>query len=566
MGKIWTPDNCELLRYKANCESGVYVIGQELYQGLCNLEDDLKNEDEYYYDQTKAKLYIDFIQGCIRLSKAPFYNKPFILYDWQKAFIECLYSFRRREDDLERFKKALLLIGRKNGKSELCAGIITTEFFIGDPGSNLVCASNNDEQSRFIYESAEKMRKLIDPHNRYSKKNQRGIYNLTNDTQMTRLSDKQQTLEGRLYRVAMLDEIHEAKTVELKKSVEQSMSTVLNGKFIMITTEGFIRDGWLDEELKYARSIISGENDGQAAKRYLPWLYTQDSESEIWAGNRENRLWEKSNPSMGDVKKWDYLEEQVELAQQSKSDRIFVLSKEFNIRQNSVQSWLDTSDFDYECSYDLTSFTGLPALGAVDLAETTDLCCAMAMVQKPGDDHKYILQHYFISEGKLENRDDITAGAKYRDWIDAGCMTLCPGNDVDLALVADWFYGLYTKYNIKLWKCGYDQRFAKEWINRMESLGWTKGEDLEMVLQNADTLNNAINYVELELRHRMIQYNDNPITKWCLSNASLKVDPKEKVLIVKSAGSKKIDGAVTLAILYEMYRRHRGEYKQMIGS
>jgi len=565
MMMIWTPDNCELLKYKANCEAGVYVIGQELYQELCNLEEDLRNDDEYCYDRTAALLKMDFMSNCIRLTKEPFYNKPMVLMDWQKAFIEALYSFKMRSDGSDRFKKALLLLSRKNTKSETCSALATTEFFTGEPGADLVCASNDDNQCAITYDAIDLMRQLIDPRGQDSKRNQRMLLNLATNTKVTKLSQKTKNKEGRNISWAVVDEIHEMRDNTIAKSVEQSQSLKPNPKLIYITTEGFVRDGFLDDLLKTARAIIAGEDDGLAAKRFLPWLYTQDSETEVWQGNRENRLWEKSNPTLGTVKKWDYLEEQVDLARKNKADRIFVLSKDFNIRQNSVQAWLDAADFDYECGYDLSSFSGLPALGAVDLAETTDLCCAMAMVQKPGDDHKYILQHYFMSEGKLENRDDITSGAKYKKWIDAGYMTLCPGNEVDLAMVANWFHELHTKYNIKLWKCGYDQRFATAWISRMEYLGWRKGEDLEMVLQNADTLSNAINYVELELQHRMIQYDNDPVTKWCLSNASLKLDVKGKALIVKSAGSKKIDGAVTLAILYEMYRRYRGEYKQMIG-
>ena len=44
------------------------------------------------------------------------------------------------------------------------------------------------------------------------------------------------------------------------------------------------------------------------------------------------------------------------------------------------------------------------------------------------------------------------------------------GNDIDLSLVADWFYSLYKEYNIKLWKCGYDQKFAKDFLNRLEEI------------------------------------------------------------------------------------------------
>ena len=300
----------------------------------------------------------------------------------------------------------------------------------------------------------------------------------------------------------------------------------------------------------------------------MPWLYTQDSESEVWNGNRENRLWMKSNPTLGTVKTWDYLEEQVAQARDSKADRIFVLSKDFNIKQNKSESWLNLEDYDYKAVYDLKDFRNCLCIGAVDLAETTDLCSAKILLMKPNDNTKYIHSMYFIPETKLD--DDKSQGAKYREWYQDGLLKVSEGNDVDLSIIADWFYSLYTQYGIKLWRCGYDQRFAKDWIKRMEYYGWTKtgsdDSDLIMINQNAQTLNNAIRHCEADFKYKLINYNDNEIDKWCFGNAGLKVDEKMQCLIVKMETGKRIDGAVSLAILYETYRRLRTEYKQIIGG
>jgi phage terminase large subunit-like protein len=134
----------------------------------------------------------------------------------------------------------------------------------------------------------------------------------------------------------------------IAKSIEQSLSLKDEPLFINLTTEGFVVDGYLDAVLKRARAIIAGEDDGIAAERTLPWLYTQDSEQEIW----QNRAsWVKSNPSLGIVKKWEYLDEQIDLAKDSKADRIFILCKDFNIKQNSAQSWLNIEDYDYKAVY-----------------------------------------------------------------------------------------------------------------------------------------------------------------------------------------------------------------------
>lgn len=560
---VWTPDNSFLLEYHARIECGEIIVGRELWQELCNLREDLLN-DAYIYDTQDALLRMSFMEGCVRLTKSPFYNKPMVLMLWQKAFIEAVYSFKMSDTTLRRFKKVLFLIARKNTKSETCSALGLAEFFLGNAGADIVCSSNDDNQASLIYDAIDTMRMLIDPEDLDTKRNQRYILNKVNNSKIFKLSDRTRNKEGRNIDVAFLDESHEMKDNIIAKSVEQSQSLKDEPLFINLTTEGFVMDGYLDGELVTARKIIAGEDDGVMAERTLPWLYTQDSEAEVWQ-NRNS--WVKSNPTLGIVKKWAYLDEQVDIAKRSKADRIFVLCKDFNIKQNSAQSWLNIEDYDYKAVYDLEQFRGCICLGAVDLSETTDLTCAKILLMKPEDNTKYIHTMYFIPEGKLEDSDDRNAGAKYKEWAGAGLITITEGYDIDLSRVADWFYSLYKDYGIKLWKCGYDQKFAKDFLNRMEYYGWSKaGEEMIMILQNAQTLSNAIKLLEADFTHQLVNYNDNDVDKWCLKNACLKVNDLQQCLIVKSEPAKRIDGAVCKAILYEVYRQNRTEWKQMIGG
>lgn len=541
---------------------------------LDNLAEDMSN-DRYIYDRSDALLRMDFMEHCVRLTKSPYYNKPMILMLWQKALIEALYSFKMAKDSkekgfwIDRFQKLLLLIARKNTKSETSSGLAEAELIIGNPGSDIVASSNDDAQASIVFDAIDTMRQLIDPEDKDTKRNQRFILNKVTNTKIFKLSDRTKNKEGRNIDFAIIDETHEMKDNVIGKSIEQSQSLKDNPKFINITTEGFVIDGYLDGELKYSRAVIAGEKqDDPAAERLLPWLYTQDSEMEVWTGTRENRLWMKSNPTLGIVKKWDYMEQQVAKAKDSKADRIFVLSKDFNIKQNAAEAWLNLEDYNYDNAYSLEDFRGSIALGAVDLAETTDLCAAKVLMMRPGDPNKYVYSHYFIPESKLEDSDDKHAGAHYKEWAEDGLLTITEGNDIDLAVVADWFYSLYTDWNIRVWKAGYDQRFAKDWITKMEFYGWMRSggdeSDLVMILQNAQTLTNAIKLSEADFKHKLVQYNNNLMDKWCLGNAGIKVDEKGMALIVKMEPSKRIDGAVCLAILYEMYRRYRTEFKALI--
>lgn len=569
---IWTPDNSFLLEYRERAGTGEIIIGQELWQELENLADDFHNE-RYYYDTDMAMERMDFMENCVKLTKSPFYGQPMVLMLWQKALIECLYSFKMSRESQERnliinrFQKLLLLIARKNTKSETSSALALSEFICGNDGSDIVASSNDDAQASIVFDAIDTMRQLIDPDDLDTKRNQRFILNKNTNTKIFKLSDRTKNKEGRNIDFAIVDETHEMQQNIIGKSIEQSQSLKDNPMFINITTEGFVVDGYLDDELKKGRRVIMKEDTGLAAERLLPWFYTQDSELEVWQGNRENRLWMKSNPTLGIVKKWTYLEQQVDVAKQSKADRIFVLSKDFNFKQSSAEAWMNLEDYWYESTYDLKRFHGAVCLGAVDLAFTTDMVSVKVLLMMPDDDSKYIYQHYFIPETKLTESDDKNAGADYAEWAKQQLLTVCPGSDVDLSMVGDWFYMLYKDLGIRLYKCGYDQKFSKQWITQMEYYGWTKeNEELILIQQNRQTLTNAMKLCESDFKHRLINYNMNPIDKWCLGNAGIEVDDLGQCMAVKMETEKRIDGAVTYLILYEMYRRYRTELSKIIGG
>lgn len=547
-----------LYKYRQAIKKGEIVAGQELIIELDRLIEDLDNP-RYIYDTTDAEIRMDFMQNCIKLTKSPFYGQPMKLMLWQKALIEVIYSFKMAESGLDRFKKVILLIARKNTKSETCSALALTELILGKPGADIVLSSNDDTQADILYQATDTMRSMIDPKNSDTWRNQKGIKCLVNGNKIFKLSDRTRNKEGRNIDFSVLDEVHEMRDNVILKSIEQSQSLKENPKLIIITTEGFVNDGVLDSLLEDCRRIINGEDDGIAAERMLPWLYTQDNENEIW---QNEKSWQKSNPTLGIVKKWDYLREQVDLARKNKADRAFVMSKDFNVKQSNSQAWLMLQDYDYPATYNILDFEGCVALGAVDLAETTDLTCAKILLMRPEDKTKYIHTMYFIPESKLINSADTSSGAKYKEWAQKGLLTICEGNENDLSIVADWFYELYKNHKIKVLKCGYDQRFAKDFLNRMEQYGF----ECEMVLQNKQVLSNPMKLLEADLKAQHVNYNENEIDKWCLGNASIEVDNLGNCMAVKinNQATRRIDGAVTNIILYEMYRRYRSEFMQYI--
>ena len=573
--QIWTPDNSYLLEYKEKIEAGDIIAGQDMWMELDNLAEDF-HDDRFRYDTTKSNLMISFIEECVRLTKSPFYNKPMKLLLWQKALIEASYSFKIMSMDLndwvDRFLEILLLISRKNGKTELMAALELAEMILGTEGSDIICSGMDDGTSDLAFTTIDTMRLLMDPKSQDTWRNQKGLKCFANNNHIFKLSDSTRQKEGRNIDFAGIDEVWSLTGDGIYSPIQQSTSTKDVYKIFLFGSEGFVDDGLLDQKRAEYLKIIRKETDKESDLRKLPWLYTQDSEHEVWNTNEDgiNPAWQKSNPSIGTVKKWSYMKDRVDDARYSKSSRIMTLSKDFDIKQNTTTSWLDIDQYDYESGFDIDELVGSFYLGAVDLAETTDLCSARAMIMKDGSKEKYIISQYFIPESKLEkDNDDHQAGAKYAEWVKAGYMTISGDDEVNLGDIADWFYSLYSEHKLKLYKVGYDQKFAIDWLKRMEDpYGWTrKGEDadLVMIIQNAKTLTGAIKLCEAEFDKHLIKFNNNPVDKWCLSNAGLKIDSNGS-LIVKQEAQKRIDGAVTYAIMNEVYRRYRSDYESLVSK
>ena len=221
-------------------------------------------------------------------------------------------------------------------------------------------------------------------------------------------------------------------------------------------------------------------------------------------------------------------------------------------------------DYTYNATFDPEELRGGYAILGVDLSSTTDMTAVKAIVIKPESKIVYVMQQYFIPERKLFDSDDKSTGAKYEEWAKDGYLTIHSGNEVEVDKVADWIYSLYEKYNIQVFKCGYDVRLSKSFVNRMTELFGS--EILEVIPQASKFLSEPTKLLEADLKARLVNYNNNPIDRWCFSNAQIKLDQFGRIMIIKiqEQASRRIDGAVALIIAYATLRMYKNEYNEII--
>ncbi len=570
-----------LLEYYKLCRSGEKLIGCELATMLEMLIQDMQSE-QYKFNLETPHKRIAFIEKNIKHFESPFAGKPFILTLEQKAITEAIFGFQIYDTEynewVRRFKEVLLLVARKNGKTPFVAALVLSEWFCGESGQKVMCASNDYEQASIVFDCINNFREESSPIEKVTRKNnlgiffgnykqrrKRGKFSKQNKGTIKKMSANTGAKEGRNLKLVIVDEVHEMKDRSTIMPLRSSLTTQKEPLFFEITTEGIVRDGYLDERLQEVRKVIRGELD---RPRLLAWLYTQDSETEVW---NDEQTWVKSNPHLGIIKKWSELRDLVENAKLSSSQRAFTLAKEFNIRQNSAAAWLEEKIIINEQTFKLEEFKNCWCIAFADLSETNDLAAITLMFIKPGSNIKYFHTMYFVTSVKAgdgQSTDSPTNPEKkdYNTWAAAGLCRIVPGSIIDDNVVADYLWELFQAYGIRPYKCGYDNWHAKEFA-KITAKHFGENVLVKMPM-DFNALNNPMRTLEEDLRAHLVNYQNNEICRWNFRNTAVQHNNIGWIRPIKIQGyiGNKIDGTLTKIGCYATLRQCKQEFLTKIGA
>lgn len=145
-------------------------------------------------------------------------------------------------------------------------------------------------------------------------------------------------------------------------------------------------------------------------------------------------------------------------------------------------------------------------------------------------------------------------------WVEKGYITLTDGSQNDFSLVTQWFRSMIDKYDIRPLWIGYDPWNSQYWVKEMEDMGF----EMEKIRQGVYTLSEPMKQLEADFRNHALNYNNNPIIKWCLANTQAKVDVNGNIQPSKlNSRLKRIDGTVATIIAYATLTRYKLDYETM---
>ena len=515
--------------------------------------------DEFEFDQEKANTAIDWIEEHCFHVEGPLAPQPFKLELWQKALVSCLFGICDVQTHTRRFREAVLVVARKNGKSLLATAIANYVFRVdGGFGCRVYNMAPKLEQSDIIYSNAWAMIQL-DPEQREKadaleearkrthqkisedgtiiKKRMSDLYIAATNSTMKKISSDAKRSDGFNPSLAICDEIAAwegdkgLKQYEVMKSGMGARSEPL---LLSCTTSGYINDSIYDELIKRSTRFLLGDSK---EKRLLPILYMID-DIERWNDLDELK---KANPNLGVSVATEYMLEEIAVAEGSLSKKSEFITKYCCQKQSSSLAWLPAQVVEKACGdpLNIEDFRNSYCVAGIDLSQTRDLTSACIVVEKAGE--LYVFARFWLPSEKI---DEATArdGVPYQIYIQRGLLTPSGDNFVDYHDCFDWFRQLVEEYQIYPLQTGYDRYSADYLTQDMRKYGFHmddvwQGENLYPVIQETQGL----------LEDGRIHIGDNDLLKMHLLNGAIKMSVERgRGKLVKLSPTAHIDGAAAL--------------------
>ena len=504
----------------------------------------------YRFDEKKARQCPGFIEAHCKQSKGKWNGKSLKLELFQKAMLEAAYGFVD-EKGLRKYRKVIFFVARKNGKSVLASGIATYMLMKdGEGGSEVYAVSTKREQSKIVWEETKRMINKSPQLKPLTRCLIGGIYFDATDSFFRPLASDSNSLDGLNSHCVIADEVHAWKDKNLLDVMYDSMSAREQPMLIETSTMGTIRQNVFDIEYDYASQVIDGVIQDETL---LPIIYELDDEKE-WT-NEE--CWYKANPALGVIKSLKDLRDKVERAKNNPIELVNLLCKDFNVRQNTINAWLSFEDLNNEEIYQ--EWKDCYCIGGCDLSSTTDLTCATILGITKGK--MRVKQMYWIPSNYLEKKvteDKIP----YDKWLKMGLLRLSGDSKIDYHDVTKWFLEQVQENDLRPLWVGYDSWNAQFWCDDMKENGF----DMLEVRQGYKTESAPLKQMKADLIDKKINYNNNPILKWNLSNVVVKTDDNENIMLSKEKARQRIDGAASLMDAYVIYINKQQEYLNYIGE
>jgi len=492
--------------------------------------------------------------GNLKHSTGEYAGQPFSLMPWQENEIIRPLFGTLKADGTRQYRTVYVEVPRKNGKTELGAGVgLYLLFADEEPGAQVYSAAGDRMQAGLIYNAAAPMVRqapALNKRARIIESQKRIVYYETNSYYQV-LSAEAYSKHGINAHGILFDELHTQPDRELWDVLTTSQGSRRQPLIFVMTTAGYDRNsiGW--EIHDYACKVRDGIiND----PTFLPVIYAAPEDAD-WT---DEDVWAECNPALGNFRSLDEIRTLCERAKEIPALEMTFRRLYLNQWVNSVERWLPMDKWD-ACSgkIDLENLKGKVCYAGLDLASTTDLT-ALALVF-PQEDASYdALMHFWIpgdTAREKERRDRVP----YLQWAREGYITLTEGNVVDYNYILHYLKEQSEIFDIQ--ELAFDRWGSQKLIADMQEQEFVvdpkiPGRHLVPFGQGYVSMSAPTKELMNIVLSDKLRHGGNPILRWNADNLVVTQDPAGNLKPDKAKATQKIDGIVALIMALDRASRH----------
>lgn len=477
-------------------------------------------------------------------TKGPFAGQPFHLRPWQEhQVIRPLFStdsFGRRY-----YRTMLLMMPRKNGKSELCAALaIDGLAWDGERGAEVYSAAADRDQASLVFNVAAQMIRqdatlsgecdILDSRKRILHRPTRNVYQA--------ISAESYNKHGYNASRIIYDELHAAPTRDLWDVLISSTGARDQPLMLAISTAGFDRESILYELYQHAKKVVE---DPALDPSFLPVLFEAPANAD-WT---DEEVWHACNPALGDFRSLEEMRAACARAQAIPAQENWFRRLYLNQWTEQAVRWLQLRSWD-ACAQLPAPLGKRPCYLGLDLSSRVDLTALVAVF--PDGDHFDVRAEFFVpSEGVADRvkRDRVP----YDQWIKDGWITPTEGAVIDYAVIRERLKAWRDAYDVR--EIGFDPWNAQQLMTELDADGFT----CIPIRQGFPSLTSPSKSLEAAILAGRLRHDGNPVLRWMVQNVSVETDPAGNIKPSKKHSTDRIDGVVALVMAIDRLDRQAGD-------
>lgn len=496
---------------------------------------------EYHFDQAMADRAVEFFPRFLKLTMGEWAGRAFHLSPHQAHHIRQIFGWRRKSDGFRRYRRVRWWEPRKNGKTELAAGVAhLLAIADGEPGAQVLSHATDGAQAALSFERGAAMVQFSPELSELYEVTDKGMFCPALLSVWKPLSGIPKGKHGLNAHGLIGDEAHEWKDARLHTFLMQSMGSRRQPLDFIISTAGErtgygwelwntsikIRDGVIDDPETYVAIHAAEENDD-------------------WT---DPKTWAKANPNLGVSLKRSFLEDMCKQAQESPRLENDFKRYHLNLWVGQAVRWLPMDHW-RQCTADAADkgawrqmeerLRGRRCFGGLDLAQTRDITALVWWFPPEGSEPAAVLCRFFIPGDAIavRSRRDLVP---YELWEREGAVFTTPGNVTDYDFVKEQVFRDAEAFQVG--GLAIDRWNATQLANQLQ------GEGLPVVLfgQGFASMGAPTKELERLVMGHGLDHGNHPVLEWMAENAAVTTDPAGNVKPAKDKSREKIDGIVAL--------------------